>query len=71
MVQRLLKNFILDLENKEPFHSELYSSDQMVQYGEIVARSHKLQKRNSYLVNRVIDNILLHQPVQAFGWLFL
>lgn len=34
-------------KNQEPFRSELYSSEQMNQHGEVLARSHKLLKRNS------------------------
>ncbi|SFD59497.1 Cellobiose phosphorylase [Chitinophaga sp. CF118] len=42
---------------EEPFRSELYSSDQMNRHGQVVARSHKLMKRNvSDLLLKRLDN---------------
>ncbi len=41
------ENTIRNYEKEDPFRSELYSSDQMNSHGGVVARSHKLMKRNS------------------------
>ncbi|MBK6963569.1 MAG: cyclic beta 1-2 glucan synthetase [Bacteroidales bacterium] len=45
-------------DNLEPFRSELFSSEQMNQHGEVLARSHKLLKRNSgdQLLKRLDEN---------------
>lgn len=44
--------------DEEPFRSELYNSDQMDRHGKVVARSHKLRKRNTsdQLLKRLDDN---------------
>jgi len=51
-------NAIRSYDNKEPFRSELYSSDQMDSHGKIIARSHILQKGRSsdQLLKRLDDN---------------
>ncbi|GAA3935890.1 cyclic beta 1-2 glucan synthetase [Chitinophaga oryziterrae] len=43
---------------EEPFRSELYSSDQMNRHGQVVARSHKLMKKNAsdQLLKRLDNN---------------
>src|ERR1700744_1599589 len=38
---------IRNYEKEDPFRSELYSSDQMNSHGQVLARSHKLMKRNT------------------------
>ncbi len=44
--------------NEEPFRSELFSSEQMIRYGKIVAQSHKLAKGNypNQLLKRLQEN---------------
>jgi cyclic beta-1,2-glucan synthetase len=53
-------NTIRNSDNEEPFRSELYSTDIMDRHGEVVARSHKLQKSNTHthdqLLKRLDDN---------------
>ena len=41
------ENVIRSYEKEDPFRSELYSSDQMNSHGQVLARSHKLMKRNA------------------------
>jgi cyclic beta-1,2-glucan synthetase len=49
---------IRNYDIEEPFRSELYSSDQMNRHGQVVARSHKLMKKNAsdQLLKRLDDN---------------
>ena len=53
-------NAFRNSDNEEPFRSELYSSDMMDRHGEVVARSHKLQKSTTHthdqLLKRLDDN---------------
>lgn len=53
-------NAFRNSDNEEPFRSELYSSDIMDRHGEVVARSHKLQKSTVHthdqLLKRLDDN---------------
>ena len=51
-------NSFRNSDNKEPFRSELYSADQMNRHGTLLARSHKLMKRNSsdQLLKRLGNN---------------
>ena len=51
-------NTFRNSDNKEPFRSELYSSDQMNRHGNLLARSHKLMTRKSpdQLLKRLDDN---------------
>lgn len=55
---RVYFNAFRNYDNEEPFRSELYSLDQMNRYGQVVARSHKLLKRNlsDKLLKRLRDN---------------
>jgi cellobiose phosphorylase len=51
-------NAVRNYNNDEPFRSELYSTDQMNRHGIVLAKSHKLMKRNSkdQLLKRLDDN---------------
>lgn len=55
---RVYFNAFRSYDSEEPFRSELYSLDQMNRYGQVVARSHKLLKRNpsDKLLKRLGDN---------------
>ncbi|MEJ6980869.1 glucoamylase family protein [Pedobacter sp. P351] len=51
-------NVIRNFDNDEPFRSELYSSGQMDSHAKVIARSHKLLKKNSsdQLLKRLEEN---------------
>jgi len=51
-------NSFRDSNNQKPFRSELYSSEQMNQHGEVLARSHKLlkHKTSDLLLRKLFEN---------------
>ena len=62
ILSHLRLNFLSDNSlrkyDEEPFRSELFSSDQLDRHGKVLAKSHKLQKGNSFdkLLKRLEDN---------------
>src|SRR5688572_21371689 len=62
ILSHLRLNFLSDNSlrkyKEEPFRSELFSFDQMYRHGKVLAKSHKLQKGDSFdkLLKRLEDN---------------